>query len=154
MPRLLHHCICHTHTEMGMLRNKTIFFTKIAVFFTKFTGFFINSKILPISSGTFQSLHQRSAGCAGLWPADVCHTFQRPHPTTELTPARHWHGICESRNLSARDRRIARPFSPLGRRPTSSNLKITLSPVWPLMTDFSFVFWDLICVLCFAYAQR
>ena len=40
----------------------------------------------------------------------------------------------------------------MGRGPTSSNLKIAPPPVRPLVTDFSFVFWVLICVLCLANA--
>ena len=64
--------------EQGFIRNKTIFFSNFAVFFSNSSGIFSNIPTVPAPSNSFQSVRRLSAGLAGHWPADVCHTFRRP----------------------------------------------------------------------------
>ena len=78
------------------------FFLKNRGIFLNYVIFFSNISTVPAQSNSFQSLRRLSAGLAGHWPADVCHTFRRPYPAHELTPARHLHGTAESRNRSSR----------------------------------------------------
>jgi hypothetical protein len=108
------------------LCNKTKFFTKITVFPTKFTGFFTNISTVPAPSNLFAGA-LRALLASG---RPICATCFGDHI---LRRSLLLHGMGTGPVNRA-------PFSPLGRWPTSSILKIAPSPVQPRMTDFRFVF--------------